>query len=211
VANEPSAPKEAPSGRLLSRRNVGIGGLTLALFGLIWWRIRKPFPPDTTPEGAYLRIAQSLAQKRIKDAFAYLEDEAQWACFSIRDERQKAWKQIEQTFPESEKASLRGRYEAAAKAADGAELWALLAEERGFRKRLARDMSGITKTELSEDRATITTAQGTRYTLRRRKNGIWGLTMFTAELIQERANATRDAKIIAESSADYIQNRKPNQ
>ena len=51
---------------------------------------RRPFPPDTTPEGAYDRIALAIAERRPRDTFAYLETEAQWACFTIRDLRKRA-------------------------------------------------------------------------------------------------------------------------
>ena len=46
-------------------------------------------------------------------------------------------------------------------------------------------MSGIAKVEIAGDRATVETARGTRYAFRRRENGIWGLTLFTAPLARK--------------------------
>jgi hypothetical protein len=178
--------------------------LALGLLGAIaFFALRKPFPPDTTPEGAYLRVAQGVIQGRLRDAFPYLETEAQWSCYSIRDDRREAALQIERFFPEAERAKLASNYAAEAKAADGSDILLLMSARFGFEARLSKDLSGIVKTEIEGDRATLTTARGTRYSMRRRENGIWGLTLFTAELMQERARASRDRALVMESAQDY--------
>src|SRR5258708_2735979 len=58
-------------------------GAFLAVVLLVggWFVARKPFPPDTTPEGAYARIAFAVAERRTRDVFPYLETDAQWASF----------------------------------------------------------------------------------------------------------------------------------
>ena len=50
---------------------------------------------------------------------------------------------------------------------------------------------------------TVETVRGTRYPFRRRPNGIWGLTLFTATLVAEAEKAARDAKLIDKAAADY--------
>ncbi len=57
--------------------------------------------------------------------------------------------------------------------------------------------------ETSGERATIETARGTRYGFRRRPNGIWGLTLFTAELLAEAERAARDAEVVDKAAGDY--------
>jgi len=42
------------------------------------------------------------------------------------------------------------------------------------------------------ERASVVTARGTRYAFRRRENGMWGLTLFTADLVAESERASRD-------------------
>ena len=69
-----------------------------------------------------------------------------------------------------------------ADAPDGADVFALHAKRNGWLARLRRDLSGIKKVEEVGDRAPIETVHGTRYPFRRRENGIWGLTLFTATL-----------------------------
>jgi len=49
----------------------------------------------------------------------------------------------------------------------------------------------------------VQTAHGTRYPFRRRDNGIWGLTMFTATLDTEAEKAARDSALIEKAASDY--------
>ncbi|MGH7293339.1 MAG: hypothetical protein ACRELB_00325, partial [Polyangiaceae bacterium] len=69
--------------------------------------------------------------------------------------------------------------------------------------RLERDLSGEVHVEVVGDRATVITARGTRYPFRRRDNGIWGLTIFTAELVAEAERAARDLEVVEHAAADY--------
>ena len=57
------------------------------------------FPPDTTPEGAYLRIAYNVGLGKVRECFAYLEDHAQHAAYSIRDYRRKASDRVGAAYP----------------------------------------------------------------------------------------------------------------
>jgi len=78
-----------------------------------------------------------------------------------------------------------------------------MADHRGWAGKLRRDLSGVAKLEIVGGRATIETARGTRYGLRRRENGIWGLTLFTADLLAEAERAARDADVVEKAAADY--------
>jgi hypothetical protein len=164
---------------------------------------RRPFPSDRTPEGAYARIALSIAERRPRDAFAYLETEAQWASFTIRDIRKKACDEVRSTYPAGERDRLLDAWRAEADAPDGADVFALFASRRGWIPRLERDLSGVAHVETQGERATIVTARGTRYAFRRRENGIWGLTMFTAELQAEAERASRDLEVVDAAARDY--------
>jgi hypothetical protein len=184
---------------------VAAGIVALALGGswLGWRRADASFPPDTTPEGAYLRIAVSVTEGRTRDCFAYLEDQAQHAAYSIRDYRKAASARIAVAYPEPERSRLLAAYDGDAKAPDGADVWRAMAEQRGWVGRLRRDLSGIAKVETAGERATIETARGTRYGFRRRENGIWGLTTFTADMLAEAERAARDAEVVQKAAADY--------
>lgn len=161
------------------------------------------FPPDTTPQGAYLRIASMLGEGDARGCFAYQEDAAQHAAYTIRDYRKKASDRVAAAYPEPERTRLLSMYEPFATAEDGADVWVVLGERRGWIGRLRRDLSGIARTEISGDRATIETTGGTRYAFRRRENGIWGLTMFTAELLAEAERAARDFDVVDRAASDY--------
>ncbi|APR86000.1 Hypothetical protein A7982_11349 [Minicystis rosea] len=201
--SDPAAADEAEGG--LSRRALlGLGGVVLGLAGswVAYQRFSR-FPPDTTPEGAYLRVAVAVSDGRARDCFAYLEDQAQHACYSILGYRKRASERVAAAYPEPERSRLLEAYRKHANAADGADVWLDMAERRGFIGRLRRDLSGVGKVETSGERATIETARGTRYGFRKRPNGIWGLTLFTAELLAEAERAARDADVVEKAAGDY--------
>ncbi len=184
--------------------------LFAALVGaaLLLWKMSR-FPADTTPQGAYMRIANSLGRDDPSGMFAYLDDDAQPAVFSIRDYAVQARGHIQRSYPKAQQTQLLPRYEQLANAGEAPQLWALLAHERGFIKRLRRDLSGVVNIEINGPRATITTARGTRYPLRKRDNGIWGLTLFTAELLAEKERLARDAESVKRAAEDYQRAASP--
>lgn len=124
----------------------------LALLALVATAIgfatRRPFPSDRTPEGAYLRIALSLDEGRIRDMFPYLETEAQWASYTIRDARAKAYALIRASYPKGQGDDLLEAYEPLAQAPDGADAFAWLAAHKGFVTQLRRDLSGVAKVDV---------------------------------------------------------------
>ncbi|MEO7329194.1 MAG: hypothetical protein ABI193_11490 [Minicystis sp.] len=196
---------DRPQGPIVSRRRVITGGLGAALLvgAYLAWGRAGAFPPETTPQGAYLRIVLSISQGDPRDCFAYLEDQAQHAAYSIRDYRKQAFDRVGASYPEPERGRLLEAYREQAAAPDGADIWAVMAQKRGWIVRLRKDLSGVVKVEESGERATIETARGTRYGFRKRKNGIWGLSIFTAELMAEAERAARDAEVVEKAAADY--------
>jgi hypothetical protein len=189
------------------RIGVLVGAAALVVVAVVLWRLAE-FPPDTTPEGAYLRIAAAVSKGDAVGCFAYLEEEAQHAAFTIHDYAARSAKRIETAYPPEEKKRILGRYHWLAAAEDGPDVWARLAERRGWIGRLRRDLSGVVSVEVSGDRATVVTARGTRYSFRRRPNGIWGLTLFTAELESEAQRLARDWEQIDQAAADYEREAK---
>jgi hypothetical protein len=188
----------------LSRRMLVVfASLLVALPLLYAARAWSRFPSDRTPQGAYLRVVTAVNRGAPERAFAYLETRAQHACYTIRDMRRQALLAISADFPEAEREKASENYRAFATAPDGADVFAIYARERGWLDRLRRDLSGIASTEVNGDRATIVTARGTRYAFRRRDNGIWGLSLFTATLDAEAARASRDFALIEQSAKDY--------
>ena len=165
------------------------------------------FPADTTPEGAYARIVLAITKGNPRDCFAYLETQAQWAAYTVRDYRTKSARAVERDYPESERRALLESYRGLADVPDGADVWLTLSERRGFIARLRKDLSGTKRVEVAGERATIETARGTRYAFRRRDNGIWGLTTFTGELMAEADKASRDYEMVTKSARDYVRAR----
>jgi hypothetical protein len=161
------------------------------------------FPKENVPEGAYARITLAITTGHPRDCFPYLETQAQWAAYTIRDYRSQAAARIARAYPEPDKSAMLATYQREAEAADGADVWLALAQSRGWITRLRKDLSGVQHVERSGDRATIETARGTRYAFRRRDNGIWGLTTFTAELVAEAEKAARDFDMVQRAADDY--------
>jgi hypothetical protein len=162
------------------------------------------YPSDRTPRGAYLRVVSAVNRGQPEAFFAYIETPAQHACYTIRDFRRRARERVSAAYPEPERTRLLALYAAEASAPDGADVFALYAKKRGWLNRLRRDLSGVASVEQKGERATVVTARGTRYPFRiRPENGIFGLTLFTAELVSEAERAARDYGIIDKAATDY--------
>jgi hypothetical protein len=180
--------------------------IALAISAFVWLGFAvfaRPFPSDHTPEGAYMRIAKAASDDAPREIFAYLETDAQWACYTIKDARGKALARAQASYPEAEKRALEVAYRAEASAPDGADVFVLEAKKRGWLARLRKDLSGVARVEVEGERASVVTARGTRYPFRVRDNGIWGLTIFTGDLVAESERATRDLAVIESAAADY--------
>ena len=176
-----------------------LGGVLLLAF--VWAHLA--FPSDRTPKGAYLRVVIAVNRGRAQDFFAYTETRAQHACYTIRDYRKKTRARVLQSFPEPERSRLAAEYAEEAAAPDGADVLAIYAKQNGWMNRLRKDMSGIARIDEQGERATVQTVHGTRYPFRRRDNGIWGLTLFTATLSAEAEKAARDLALIEKAADDY--------
>lgn len=187
------------------RRQVLLGGALLVALGAgaAGLRVLLGFPPDTTPEGAYLRIAYAMSRGDVSMVFPYLEDAAQHAAYTIRDYRKQARDLVQRDFPEPERSRLVALYSPHADAPDGSDVFVAMANDAGWLGRLRRDLSGIGSVEVQGERATVVTARGTRYAFRRRENGIWGLTLFTGELVAEAERAARDFDVVKKAAEDY--------
>jgi hypothetical protein len=188
-----------PARRVLTLVLAGIGVALLSAF--IWAKLS--FPSDRTPQGAYLRVVIAVNRGRAQDFFAYTETRAQHACYTIRDYRKRARDRVLSAFPEPERSRLATQYAAEAAAPDGADVLAIYAKQYGWMNALRKDMSGIAHVNIQGERATVETAHGTRYPFRRRENGIWGLTQFTAALSAEAEKAARDLELIDKAAGDY--------
>jgi hypothetical protein len=187
----------------MGRRLIAILAVVVVATFLAFRLLATPFPSDHTPEGAYLRIAKALADGDPRAMFAYLETDAQWASFTIKDARAKALDRVRRSYPEAERRAYEQAYAAEAEAPDGPDVLAAIAQKRGWLGRLRRDLSGVAKVEVDGPRATVVTARGTRYPFRVRDNGIWGLTIFTADLVAESERASRDLAVVGAAADDY--------
>lgn len=161
------------------------------------------YPSDQTPEGAYLRIMSAVNRDSPEGFFAYIEEAAQHSCFTIRNYRRDSLALARAHYPKAKLEDLRSRYAPIAQAEHGADVFAIYARERRWLDRLRKDMSGVKRVEIVGERATVETARGTRYPFRKRPNGIWGLTTFTATLVAEAEKAARDHALIERASKDY--------
>ncbi len=182
----------------------GAAALPVLWFAWSW----ATYPSDHTPKGAYLRVMSAVNRGRPEAFFAYLESEARHACYTIKGYRKKARDRVLRSYPEPERSRLAGEYKAEAEAKDGSDIFAMEAHRHGWLARLRRDMSGVKTVEIKGQRATVETVRGTRYPFRRRKNGIWGLTLFTATLVSEAQKAARDYRMVEKAADDYDRVRR---
>jgi hypothetical protein len=192
-----------------TRRRILVAAMIAVPLGAVGIYRLMRFPPDTEPQGAYMRIAYSIGRGEPEGAFAYLEEAAQHAAFTVGDYAEQSALRIRQAYPEPERTHGLAQYGWALEKSDGPDVWARLANERGWIGRLRRDLSGVDHVEVAGERATVVTARGTRYPFRRRPNGIWGLTLFTVELQAEAERLARDWDRIQRAADDYQREGPP--
>lgn len=174
-------------------------GAVLLLVALVW----ALYPTDKTPKGAYYRVVTAVNSGRLEAIFPYIETRAQHAAFTIRGYQKKSYDLVSATYPEPVRTQELSRLEALARAEPGPGVFAVYANQYGWAAQLRRDLSGVSRVEVSGERATVQTAKGTRYPFRRRENGIWGLTLFTATLVSDAEKAARDFSVIEQAAKDY--------
>ena len=195
---------DVSSGTTRRRVVLGLAGLAAGAWCSMLGACKDAPPPDDhTPQGAYALLVLALEEGRERDVFPYLEDEAQWASYTIRRERADALERAKTAYPADAYRELDDAWGVDARAPDGADVFARIGKVRGWFARLRKDLSGVVRVEQDGDRATIVTARGSRYPMRRRAVGIWGLTAFTAELEADAERATRDRKRVEEAARDY--------
>jgi len=190
----------------ISRRKlIAIAAAAVLVPGGAFALVYRPFPSDQTPEGAYMRIARAVAKDDPRAFFAYLETEAQWACYTLREMRKDARARVLASYPEPQRSELAATYAPFADAPDGSDVFAHVYRSRQWARRLRKDLSGTAHVDIDPkgERASVVTVQGTRWPFRKRDNGIWGLTIFTAELLAEAEKATRDLAVVEAAAADY--------
>lgn len=177
--------------------------IPLLIYGYSW----ATFPSDRTPEGAYLRIVKAVNRGKPDEFFAYTEEAAQHACYTIASYRKQLMDVIRKDYPRAEAARLEEQY--ARFASDGPDVFAIMVHEQGWLAQLRLDVSGIARVDEQGPRATIETARGTRYSMRRRPGGIWGLTAFTPALVSEAEKAARDLAQVKKAAEDFARVREP--
>ncbi len=194
-----------PRRNFLSRLSTGklLVALVLLIPACIYAYSWIRYPSDRTPEGAYLRVVRAVNEGKPERFFAYTEEAAQHACYTIRDYRKEALGVARGAYPPHELEKLEDDYGRFAAAPDGSDVFALMALRHGWLAQLRLDVSGISRVERKGPRATIQTAKGTRYAFRVRPNGIWGMTAFTPALVEEAEKAARDLEQVKKAAADF--------
>lgn len=176
-----------------------LAALLLGWFGYSW----LSFPSDRTPDGAYLRVVSAVNRDLPEAFFAYLEEPAQHAAYSVIDYRTKSLALARATFPQERRDEIEKSLGAYAAMEDGSDYFAYLARQEGWLDQLRRDMSGISEVIREGERATVVTVRKTRYSFRLRPGGIWGMTAFTSAMVEEAEQAARDHLQMEKAAQDY--------
>lgn len=179
------------------------GALVLVSLAASWATLWLLFPSDHTPKGAYYRVVAAVNRGSAEQLFPYLETSAQHAAFTLHHYKKDSAAQIREHYPEAERETALERVRPLAEADEGPGVFAWYAKRFGWLQRLRRDLSGVANVEVDGERATVTTVRGTRYAFRRRDNGMWGLTLFTARLVVDAEKAARDYSVIEAAAKDF--------
>ncbi len=161
------------------------------------------YPTDRTPKGAYFRVTNGVNRGQPEEVFPYLETAAQHAAFTIHKYHSDALKRIEQAYPAPNKEVEKQRFAEVASLSPGPGVFEWYARRLHWLEQLRKDLSGVARVEVNGERATVETVRGTRYAFRQRENGMWGLTLFTAQLVADAEKAARDYALVDAAASDY--------
>jgi hypothetical protein len=161
------------------------------------------YPTDHTPKGAYFRLTNGVNRGKAQDVFPYLETAAQHAAFTIQKYHADALKRIDEAYPAGQQAAERQRFVELALLEPGPGVFEWYARRFKWLDQLRKDLSGVARVEINGERATVETVRGTRYPFRLRENGMWGLTLFTAQLVSDAEKAARDYSLVDAAATDY--------
>jgi hypothetical protein len=188
---------------LVSRRIWLFGAAAVCLSGGVAVLPWRRYPSDRTPTGAYFRVVTAVNRADDQAVFPYLETAAQHAAFTIHNYFLQSQARIQQAYPEALRAAALARLPALENVEAGPGVFAWYAHKLGWIDRLRQDLSGIRQVIEEGDRATVETVRGTRYAFRKRDNGMWGLTLFTARLVADAEKMARDYAVIDAAARDY--------
>ncbi len=192
----------------MTTRNVRIAAGMFALGAVFLGVYARSYPADTTPEGAYLRMAKHLELGQPQVVFSYLEVAARDATYAMARTRTESLAVVRKNFPADEVLVFTEKYGAIAVGDNGPQAFARYAEARGWVAHLTKGLSPIEHVENDGDLATVVTATGGRYVFHRDPDGRYGLTFFTAELVAQAQQALRDREVILRSGVDYERRRQ---
>lgn len=161
------------------------------------------YPSDHTPKGAYFRLTNGVNRGKPQDVFPYLETAAQHAAFTIHKYHSDALKRIDEAYPAENKEVEKRRFAELAAVEPGPGVFEVYAKRLKWLELLRKDLSGVASVEINGERATVETVRGTRYAFRQRENGMWGLTLFTAQLVADAEKAARDFSLVDAAAMDY--------
>lgn len=182
---------------------LGLAALVVALGALLAVRAFSALPPETAPEGAYVRVAERIARGDERSVFELLDDRAKDACSRLWRARREASNLVDGVYPEPERGRLLELWRPLASGESAADAWDVLSARRGWVSTLRKDLSGVVKVSVEGDSASIETARGARYPFAKRADGTWGLALFTADLVDDAWRAERDLEVIQRAAADY--------
>lgn len=188
---------------------LALAAVAAALAVVLVVRAFASLPPETRPEGSYVRIAERISSGAERGVFELLDDRAKDACNRLFRARREASNLVDGVYPEPERARLLERWRPIASVESAADAWDVLSSRRGWIATLRRDLSGVTRATIDGDTATIETARGARYPFAKRADGTWGLALFTADLTDEAWRAERDLEVIQAAAADYARVPSP--
>ena len=139
---QPSS-RAAPVRRRVALAVVAAGAVAAASA----WRRFAALPPDSTPEGAYVRVGAALDQGDARGVYALLDDDARAACGAIRDARRRASERVAAAYLEPERSRLLAAYAPEAGAVEGGDAWLVEAARHGYVALLRADTSGVEHVE----------------------------------------------------------------
>lgn len=166
-----------------------------------------PPPSRDDPRGALARLGPCVDRGDAECLFRELDRDSRWSVETIHRTLVEALVLVERSYPEPSRATALGFWSEAARAATGAECFAVLAAAQGWLDPVATGLgAAVELRETAPHAAEVITTRGARFPFARH-DGEWGLSLWAAELGRDKLRVLDILEQIRRNSREFDEQR----
>lgn len=155
---------------------------------------------DSTPRGAFERMADAAQSESVGDLFDALDDESRDAVSGLHGAQARIGRLLRRDFLTEEREGVPGRWRLGAEARDARSVFAAWCREYECLAEVTDRLSAPVRVDIDGAGARVLVRKGRSYPFSRSRRGRWGLSLFRDRLRRWNVEVHRDLESIAHSA-----------